>query len=73
MAFYSILFPKVQDRQREETLDAPVYFVDLNLDQVIDAITAGKEEYELGPFFCTSLKDTDAVKYRHEIMQDLET
>ena len=72
MAFYSILFPKAQDRLKEEAFDAPVYFVDLNIDQIIDAITAGKEEYDLDPFFCAPLKNTDAITYRHEIMQDLE-
>lgn len=72
MAFHSILFLKAQDCPKEETFDAPVFFVDLNLDQIIDAITAGKDEYNLDPFFCTPLQDTDSVTYRHEIMQDLE-
>ena len=72
MVFYSILFEKAEGGINKETPEAPVFFVDLNLDQVIDAITTGKEEYHLKPFFYTSLKDADAIKYRQEIMQDLE-
>ncbi|QGP93803.1 DNA mismatch repair protein MutS [Neomoorella glycerini] len=72
MTFQSILFKKTEDGIIKETLEAPIFFVDLNLDQIIDTITAGKEEYNLKPFFYTSLNDIDAINYRHEIMQDLE-
>jgi len=72
MTFHSILFEKPADSIKTETLEAPVFFVDLNLDQIIDAITAGRQEYHLKPFFYTSLHDIDAIKYRHEIMRDLE-
>ena len=68
MSFQSILFKKQDDL----TLAAPDFFTDLNLDQVIDEITAGKKEYELKPFFYTSLQDTEAIEYRHEIFQELE-
>lgn len=70
MAFSSILFERPEGRA--ETVAAPDFFVDLNLDQIIDAITAGKEEYNLKPFFYSSLQNVEAIAYRHEIMQDLE-
>ena len=51
MAFHSILVETIEDGIQKETLEQPVFFIDLNLDQIIDAITTGKEEYNLKPFF----------------------
>lgn len=72
MTFHSILFARTEDSIKKEPLEAPAFFVDLNLDQIIDAITASRQEYHLKPFFYTSLNDSDAITYRHEIMRDLE-
>jgi DNA mismatch repair protein MutS len=72
MTFYSILFQRTDDNRKAETVEAPDFFVDLNLDQVIDAITTGKEQYRLQVFFYTPLHDIDTITYRHEIMRDLE-
>ena len=73
MTFTSILFEQIEDGVKNETLEAPAFFVDLNLDQVIDAITVGRQEYNLKPFFYMPLSNTNAIRYRHEIMQDLES
>ncbi|WP_258359111.1 MutS-related protein [Moorella sulfitireducens] len=70
MTFQSILFKNPEDVK--ETVTVPGFFGDLNLDQIIDAITAGKDEYNLKPFFYTPLNDIDAIVYRQEIMQELE-
>lgn len=72
MTFYSILFEKHEVNRKEETFETPDYFRDLNLDQVIDSITALKEEYDLKPVFHTPLHNSDEIQYRQEIMQDLE-
>ena len=72
MTFHSILFESAEHRPHGEAHAPPIFFVDLNLDQIVAAITAGKEEYDLAPFFYSSLRDIGAVLYRHEIMRDLE-
>jgi DNA mismatch repair protein MutS len=72
MTFQSILFESAEDDIETEAHEAPAFFVDLNLDQIIDAVTAGKQEYDLKPFFSTPLHTIHAITYRHEIMRDLE-
>jgi len=50
----------------------PAFFSDLNLDQVFTAVAAGRDEYDLTPFFRIPLPDATAVAYRHEVFRDLE-
>jgi DNA mismatch repair protein MutS len=71
LRFHSILFnqPNGADIYASE---APECFADLRLDQVVAAITAGREEYNLAPFFYTPLHDPDEAQYRHDILRDLE-
>jgi len=82
LSFHSILFdgPETIDEpgnpDRAGTGAAlesqpPAFFTDLNLDQVIRAITAGRDEYDLAPFFYTRLGSTAAIGYRHEVLKDL--
>lgn len=68
--FHSILFdrPGAGVHVREEL----PFFADLNLDQVVRAVLAGRDDYRLAPFFYAPLRDVAAVRYRHEVLRDLE-
>jgi len=73
MGFRSILFEGSHDRNREQASEAPEFFQDLNLGQIVDAITAGRDEYNPKPFFYMHLTDLSEITYRHEVMRDLES
>jgi DNA mismatch repair protein MutS len=72
VAFLSVLFdPKEADRG-PRSMRSPECFRDLNLDQIVLAITAGREEYALEPIFYEPLHELGTIRYRHEIFHDLE-
>ena len=70
--FHSILFEQPRNGAGVDGLQEPDFFVDLNLDQVLASMTAGREQYELESFFYGSLHEVSAVHYRHEVLRDLE-
>lgn len=70
MQFQSILYKNSPAGAIRENM--PTIFTDLHLDQVIDKMTEGKEEYHLKPFFYTCLQDGDSILYRQKVMQELE-
>jgi hypothetical protein len=43
MNAHSILFKKTEDNIKKETLEGHAFFQDLNLDQVIDSMTGGRQ------------------------------
>lgn len=70
--FFSILFEHPEDRISDDAVREPPFFADLNCDQVVAAVTAGKPEYDLAPFFQTPLRRIEAIEYRQDVMRELE-
>ncbi|HUI06827.1 MAG TPA: DNA mismatch repair protein MutS [Verrucomicrobiae bacterium] len=71
-SFHSILFDGTDNARSGETVEPPDFFRDLNLDQIVDAITDGRDEYNLKPFFYSRLTDLGAIEYRQQVMRDIE-
>lgn len=72
MRFHSIVFDRPENSVDVDEREQPSFFADLNLDQVLESMVAGRGEYDLKPFFYAPLHDAAAVHYRHEILSDLE-
>jgi DNA mismatch repair protein MutS len=72
ITFRSILFPPDAEGLPTETADEPEFFRDLNLDKIVAAVTAGKDDYNLQPFLYRPIGDLATLEYRHEVMRDLE-
>jgi DNA mismatch repair protein MutS len=71
--FQSILFPGSDADIPVDGRSVPEIFPDLLLDQVVASITTGRDEYNLKPYFYSPLGSVEAVIYRHEVLQDLES
>ncbi|HVA85776.1 MAG TPA: hypothetical protein VNF73_05560 [Candidatus Saccharimonadales bacterium] len=67
MPFRSVLFGGVDPGTDVAEHSEPEFFRDLNIDQIIDAVTARKDEYDLKPFFFSPLSEIDAIVYRQEV------
>ena len=68
--FHSILHPR--DGVRPKGEGVPACLIDLNLDQVIDAIVAPFAEAHLRPYFLAPLDDVETIRYRQDVVRDLE-
>jgi len=70
--FSSILFPSASPGTPALSPAVPEFFRDLNLDQLVDTIAAQHKDYEIAPFFYAPLADADEVRWRQDVMRDLE-
>ncbi|MFE3946802.1 hypothetical protein ACFXPV_33845 [Streptomyces sp. NPDC059118] len=68
----SILFPDAGDAA-EVQRQAPSYFADLNLDQIVGALAVRRSFYDLAPYFHTVLHSAEATTYRHDVFRDPES
>ncbi|MEW2517034.1 MutS-related protein [Actinacidiphila alni] len=67
----SVLFTDPRDADAISD-EQPPFFTDLNLDQVVGALTSGRKDYDLAPVFHTPIRDTATIRHRHEVFRDLE-
>jgi len=72
MEFCSILFKNEIEKSKSRQAYMPDYFYDLNIDQIVRDILIGREDYRLEDLFFTRLTDPSAIRYRQEIMRELE-
>lgn len=72
MIFRSLLFEQPNCDPPDESLEAPAFFNDLKLDQIVENITGEWKEYNLRPFYYAPLRDVGSIVFRQEILQDLE-
>ncbi|MHB1440062.1 MAG: MutS-related protein [Cuniculiplasma sp.] len=70
MGFNSILWPDGQKGNLAEK--DPEFFVDLNIDQIINGVIEGYGDYDLRPVFGTMPKNIHTVRYRQEVFKDLQ-
>jgi DNA mismatch repair protein MutS len=67
--FQSILF---EHELWDGPVDEPDCFSDLRLDQIVSSVLAGREDYQLTQYFYRPLHDPAEVRYRHDVLADLE-
>ena len=72
MPFRTILFPPGREMLRCQRSDEPACFIDLNLDQIVAALVAKRDEDVLRPFFYSPYRDEETVRYRQAVFGDLE-
>jgi DNA mismatch repair protein MutS len=72
VAFRSILFDDTELPTDFDRLEAPEFFTDLNLNQIVESIAAGRTEYNLKPFFHYPMSRVETVNYRYDVLRDME-
>ncbi len=70
--FQSILFPPGLEQERAERNKQLPCFIDLNLDQVVAAIVAKRDEDALRPIFYSTYRNEEIIRYRQAVFADLE-
>jgi hypothetical protein len=69
--FESILFPGSNRVSAPFATKEPECFRDLGLDQIVETLTASREEYELPPIYWTAVRDSEVIEYRQGVYTDL--
>lgn len=72
MAFKSILFGEREKSPSASNQEEPEYFRDLSLDYIVEEIVRRKDKHNLKEFLYSPLRDKETIRFRQEVMQDLE-
>ena len=70
--FYSVLFPTEESARLPRNQKAPDCFKDMNLDQIVRRVTQEKQAFQLEEYFYSPLSDLNVIRYRQEVMHELE-
>ncbi|MEM0135172.1 MAG: hypothetical protein QXU18_08120 [Thermoplasmatales archaeon] len=70
---YQGILNRSQDVATKSNNKEPDFFVDLNLDQIIDEISRKYEKYDVKTLLLNPLFDVEDLKYRQEVFSDLES
>ncbi len=70
VSFRSILFSDGRPVD-EDVHERPDVLRDLNLDRIVDALTAKREAYDLLPFLQAPLRTVEEVEYRQQVLAEL--
>lgn len=68
----SILYDDARDAPDDTASEAPAFFGDLRLDQVVSSLTASRQIHGLVSYFHRPLRSVETVRYRHDVLRDLE-
>lgn len=69
---FTILGPEEAAELPRDAGPAPEHFRDLNLDQIVAAVTRGREAHHLEPFLQTPVRNVAGAHWRHAVFRDLE-
>lgn len=70
--FYSVLFPTEESAKKPRNQREPDCFSDLQLDRILKAVLPDYAQFHLEEYFYTPLTDPETVRYRQEVMEELE-
>ncbi|MGH8126871.1 MAG: MutS-related protein [Gammaproteobacteria bacterium] len=68
----SVLFRHETDRDNVPAASRPACFHDVHLDRIVAGITAGKEQYDLKPYYYLPACEVEDVTFRQEVMRTLD-
>ena len=70
--FVSILFPTAESRALPLCTEEPAFFKDLHLGPLVSQASQSREGVDLRTYYYTMLRDPAVIRYRQEILSELE-